>query len=573
MKQNYKLIRLLPLYLALCCFERAAAQAYVNVANTANSGTASYGVGVSTKQFDVTGPYTATSTAVDHFYDATGSGTPIEISGNTAPSFGNLVFSNGATSTANITNTAGIIINTTAAFNNGITSTIRTNRAAGLAAAIQFLGSAVYTPTLTPALGTDVTFTDGYISKVNPAAFVFPVGNVTDLRPITATGTGTFATSWTNNNVASSSYTGALPTGTTALNTNGFWEWNGTADATAIVSIPDESGLTATASQLSVMGYNGTAWTNLGGVFSTVTENSNNSVAITVPLNTQALAIGNSVPFVMVKTKAFLQGGTSAGVMSTTLNSLGLIPLKQPYNIAPFGSGATGYLGTESVAAGFFAGHTNIVDWILVELRDATTPATIVASRAGFLLSSGAIVDLDGTSDLSFLGAVAGTAVGVASTNYFTAIRHRNHLGIRSATTQSLSTTATLFDFSLASTNANGSNAMKNLGAGVFAMWAGNVEYTANASGKQTVNYGAIVSDVAKIQAFVTNAIGNGFHLASFAGASVTGIYNVNDTNMDGNVSFGAIPSDATLVQSNVTNFPTNGFHLSSAVSLFEQLP
>jgi hypothetical protein len=53
----------------------------------------------------------------------------------------------------------------------------------------------------------------------------------------------------------------------------------------------------------------------------------------------------------------------------------------------------------------FFAAHPTIVDWALVELRmpadglpASATSATIVGRRAGFFLSNGTLVGLDGAT-------------------------------------------------------------------------------------------------------------------------------------------------------------------------------
>ena len=465
MKQNFKHIILLPLFLFFLCFERAAAQTYVNVANTGNAGTASWGVGIAPNQFDVTGPYTATGTAVDHFYNATGSGTPIEISGNTAPSFGNLVFSNGATSTANITNTAGIIVNTSAAFNNGITSTIRTNRAAGVPAAIQFLGSAVYTPTLTPATGTDVTFVDGYVSKVNPSSFVFPVGNVTDLRPITATGTGTFTTSWNSSNVASF-YTGALPSGVKSISTNGFWEWATSAPSTVTVSIPNEAAFVNAASNLTIVGYNGTAWTNLGGTFTTLTENSTNTTAVNVPANITAIAMGQAgVPLSL---KVFLEGDMGAGAtMRNDLQNyfggnLGLLP-----SISPYG----GVTNTYTLINNPLGPAGAVADWITVEVRVATGTANPYSSsvETQYLL-----LKTDGTI-VTPTGAVP--VFSAQSATVRVVIKHRNHLAIMSNDITNFNSAKT-YDFSSGlaqALNDGGDPAQMKLNNGVWTMIGGDV--------------------------------------------------------------------------------------------------
>ena len=122
--------------------------------------------------------------------------------------------------------------------------------------------------------------------------------------------------------------------------------------------------------------------------------------------------------------KVFLEGpySNSNGTMNSTLHPF--MPLQQPYSSAPWN-----YNGNEDVVSI----PANVVDWILVEMRQATAPAnatsaTIFARRAAFLLSNGSVVDLDGTSPLQFLN------VSVSEeNNLYVVIRHRNHLSIMSA--------------------------------------------------------------------------------------------------------------------------------------------
>lgn len=161
--------------------------------------------------------------------------------------------------------------------------------------------------------------------------------------------------------------------------------------------------------------------------------------------------------------KFFLEGPYSGGSMTTSLNTGGFIPLTQPFNTSPWN-----YSGTESVA-----GIPNgVVDWILIELR--STPTTLVSRRAGFVRSDGSLVDLNGTSQLSFAGVPMG--------NYYVVVRHRNHLAVMTANTVTLSNNPTLYDLTLAQTQAFGTNPMKNLSAGVFGI------YTGDTDGSGTVN-------------------------------------------------------------------------------------
>ena len=122
---------------------------------------------------------------------------------------------------------------------------------------------------------------------------------------------------------------------------------------------------------------------------------------------------------------------TGTGLMSTSLNSGGLIPLAQPYNTTPFN-----YTGTETVPS---IPNANVVDWILAELRIPATglgadaaSATIVGRKAGFLLNNGTVVDLDGVTPLAFDINKQGAG--------FMTIRHRNHLGVMSASLPSNAT-------------------------------------------------------------------------------------------------------------------------------------
>ena len=88
----------------------------------------------------------------------------------------------------------------------------------------------------------------------------------------------------------------------------------------------------------------------------------------------------------------FLEGPFNGVEMTTSLNPSNL-PLYQPYSSAPWNYG-----GNESVAV---IPSPDIVDWVLIELRDATdaslaTSGTVIAQQAAFLLKDGTVVGLDG---------------------------------------------------------------------------------------------------------------------------------------------------------------------------------
>lgn len=181
--------------------------------------------------------------------------------------------------------------------------------------------------------------------------------------------------------------------------------------------------------------------------------NNRNIIAIT---DSAEITVASSV----VNAKIFLQGPYDSGSMLTTLNMSGVIPLTQPYSTSPWN-----YAGTESVASDFFTNHSNIVDWVLVELRTETSVSSTIATRAALLRNDGIIVDLDGVSPVTFLS--------LGSTNNYIVIKHRNHVPIMSSTKVQLSSTTMLYNFTSSQSNAYGSNALIELDVGIFGMFAG----------------------------------------------------------------------------------------------------
>ena len=127
---------------------------------------------------------------------------------------------------------------------------------------------------------------------------------------------------------------------------------------------------------------------------------------------------------IKIDLKVFLEGPFNGIDMNTDLNIGGLLPLTQPYSGQPWN-----YSGTESVTA---IPNGNIVDWVLVELRETTgdastaTSDSIIAQQAAFLLNDGSVVGLDGIDAISCVSTTI-------TNNLFVVIWHRNHLGVMSA--------------------------------------------------------------------------------------------------------------------------------------------
>lgn len=164
----------------------------------------------------------------------------------------------------------------------------------------------------------------------------------------------------------------------------------------------------------------------------------------------------------LLNLKVFLEGPyIGSGEMTTTLNSNNLIPLSsnKAYPITAYG-----YYKVSNLTS---IPNSDIVDWVLVELRTGTASATTVAKRAAFLKSDGTIVDTDGISPISFKGLNAG--------NYYVVVRHRNHLAIMSSSPIALSSSLASYDFTTSQSQAYtiGTDPMVALSGSRYGMIAG----------------------------------------------------------------------------------------------------
>jgi hypothetical protein len=166
--------------------------------------------------------------------------------------------------------------------------------------------------------------------------------------------------------------------------------------------------------------------------------------------------------------KLYLEGPFNGSNMNSNLNPL--LPLAQPYNTPPFD-----YPGDEQVAS---IPSTDIIDWILVELRDASSPSqafesTSVESKAAFLKNDGTLIDIGGINPITFNIAY--------SDSLYLVIRHRNHLGVMSANAlKNNGENIYSYDYRTGTDKVHGGSAgYKEISSGVYGMVAGD----ANADG------------------------------------------------------------------------------------------
>ncbi|MCX6249651.1 MAG: hypothetical protein NTX61_02760 [Bacteroidetes bacterium] len=152
-----------------------------------------------------------------------------------------------------------------------------------------------------------------------------------------------------------------------------------------------------------------------------------------------------------INATVFLSGpyDITANSMTTILNDDGVIPTNQPYFGDPWY-----YTGSESVTTI----PTGVVDWVLVELRDADLPenadaSTIKWQGALFLKLDGTITGLDGVNPPE----IGNPSV---TNGLFVVVRQRNHIAVMSNVHMTLGGTGTYsFDFSDALTKAYGADA------------------------------------------------------------------------------------------------------------------
>lgn len=294
---------------------------------------------------------------------------------------------------------------------------------------------------------------------------------------------------------------------------------------------------------------NGTTNDIKGATYHTADWHYNGTAANTGDPSITASTTTNNVDFSgqnfygKVNLKAYLAGALPSGTaMTTTLNTNGLIPLATPYSAAPFNAPS---VTATSIPA-------NATDWILVEVRDPSTPATLISQTSAFILNDGTIVGIDGAS-LKLKNAVPLGHI---------ALKHRNHLAIRTLNPIDLVTPPTLKDFSAGTSEAytdSGitSNAnMRQIGS-VYALWNGDV----NQDGYIRYTNGFIPpsTSIPSDALLIFNYLGNN-------PSNQTLTYSNYDVNLDRYTRYtnGFIPpsttitSDALVIFSALGNVPSN---------------
>ncbi len=222
----------------------------------------------------------------------------------------------------------------------------------------------------------------------------------------------------------------------------------------------------------------------------------------------------------------FLQGAynSSTGMMTTTLNSMGLIPLSSPYADAP--------VTVSSIPA-------DVTDWIKLEMRSTTDPSQVLGRVSALLRNDGAIISATG-DPLPQVKDSEGSSI--------VSVHHRNHLPVRTET--GLNTmTPVQHDFSV-SGNFFGSNAQRS-NSGLFAMWPG------NSNNDHQIKYSGSNNDTDVVLNTILSHPSNLFNSITFSFTSYSNL----DVNLDGIVKYSGSNNDADLILNNILVHPSNSFN------------
>ena len=246
---------------------------------------------------------------------------------------------------------------------------------------------------------------------------------------------------------------------------------------------------------------------------------------------------------IALSTRVWLQGpyNQQTQLMDNTLQLKDLLPVKQPYAAQPFA-----YNGSEvrSSAVDSATAGDALVDWVLIDIR--TNANTIVASKAALLQRDGDVVDAQsGSNWLSFANVPTG--------NYYVSLRHRNHLGVITASPLNLTQTAKLVDFTSTDTVVAGKETRLTNGKSAW-LWAGD----ANAS--QTLTVSGPANDINTVVARVLNDPSNTQASTNFAAVG----YDNADINLDGSSMFTGPSNDANVLLANIL---LNGLNTNSVTN------
>lgn len=222
---------------------------------------------------------------------------------------------------------------------------------------------------------------------------------------------------------------------------------------------------------------------------------------------------------------------------------------------SPYGDGITcqSEVFNTGGSAGNGAINDDIIDWVLVELRNSSNSGVIENSKSALLQRDGDVVDIDGVSDL---------VIPFAPGDYYVAVRHRNHLGVMTANAAPLSQQTRVANFINSNFNTYGSNSRVLLGNGKMALWAGDV----NNDG--SLKFSGSNNDTNAIKDFI---LSDPLNVLNFITFSSSGYLNA-DIDLNGTTRFSGAQNDSNPIKDNILMHPGNILGLST-FTITEQIP
>lgn len=222
--------------------------------------------------------------------------------------------------------------------------------------------------------------------------------------------------------------------------------------------------------------------------------------------------------------KVLLQGAYSAN--NTMNNGLSeFLPNNQPYDTITWN-----YYGMEALDSI----PNNMVDWILIEIRDSVDYTVINDMRAGILLSDGSIKDTNLVEGLRFYN--------IDSGYYYIAVRHRNHISVMTGQPVYLSP-QNIIDFTdstIIEPYGGASQAQIEIEPGIWGMISGDI----NNDGK--LIYSGPDNDRMNIIQLITNVSGS---------TSITTViigYYLEDLDLNSQVKYSGPNNDGAIIIQNI---------------------
>lgn len=379
-----------------------------------------------------------------------------------------------------------------------------------------------------------------------------PVGAGSIYRPLFITTSGTYSAAKVGVQLQDSLSTFAPPMISDYLKAH----WNitqigisGTLDISAQYSDPTD--VASNEENLRGYLYDGNDWSSKNETHNTVSNKI--SFPVTVPFGT----LTAMDKFDLLNAKVFLQGTYNSGthLMSDNLRtSSNLIPLSDPYRIAPYNSNFVHVNNSlaETVAPSVFAdqpaANDNIVDWVFLELRDNVTPGnTVLQTRSALLQRDGDIVDVDGKSLVTFNN--------VDSGNYTVVVRHRNHLGLSTdpvtftPVLNEKKSTAALVDFTTSANIFGPATAYSVAADGKHTLWGG------NANMDKTVKFAGFQNDKDYL---LLNTLGGN------TGTILNNVYSPSDINLNREVKYNGFNNDKDFLYNSILGSSTSAQRIQS---------